>query len=170
MGVEVTLPALLESREARAAFQKTLLAGYGLPLVSLTVNMPGPVKNNAKSRCIFDAGVLALREALAGSIRYSKLRDLPTGFEGFFVTDMPADALKAITCAIEQRHPLGRLMDADVLGPGGQAVGRESIGLPPRGCMVCGAPGPGCARSRAHSLEEMHRHIDTLLASWAQGE
>lgn len=166
---EVTLAQLLDSREARAAFQRTLLAGYGWPLVSLTVNMPGPCKRGPKADAIFEVGVFSLRQRLAGAIRYSKLRALPTGQEGFFVVELEARALKDITCRLEDGHPLGRLMDMDVIDTNGQIIGRNSIGLPPRGCLVCGAPGPGCARSRAHSLEALHAAIDSLLAAWACG-
>lgn len=162
-GPEITLPALLESRDDRAAFQRTLTQSYGQSLVSFTVNMPGPVKRSAASQRIFEAGVRAIRERLAGCILYSKLRDKPTGFEGYFVAEMDAPALKALMCRIEAEHPLGRLMDIDVLGSDGAILSRETVGLAPRACLICGKPGPGCARSRAHSVADMLAHIDRLL-------
>ena len=73
---EITLEQLLRSRDERAEFQKILLKGYGLPLVSFTVNMPGKIKRCRRSRIVFDAGVQAIREALAGEIVYYKLMDI----------------------------------------------------------------------------------------------
>ena len=169
-GPEITLDALLFSRERRAEYQKILLDGYGWPLVSLTVNMPGPIKRSAMARGIFDAGVLALREKLAGSVRYLKTRDYPTGFEGFFVVEMDARALKTITCRIEENHPLGRLLDMDVLDVDGRILGRADIGLAARRCMVCGAPGPGCARSRAHGLDELGAAVAAIWQRWTEGQ
>lgn len=166
MDIAISLEQVLESREARAAYQNTLLNGYGLPLISFTVNTPGPQKAGEKPQRIFNAGVLDVRERLAGKILYSKLKDLPTGPEGFFVVEMDAREAKAIACQIEGSHPLGRLMDLDVIDVNRQLISREAIGLPPRGCIVCGKPGPGCARSRAHSLDELYAAIDGILAKW----
>ena len=70
--IEITLEQLLESRDKRAEFQAILLRGYGTPLVSFTVNMPGKVKKNHRSETVFLAGVEAIREALAGKIVYYK--------------------------------------------------------------------------------------------------
>jgi len=168
-GPEVSLDTLLESREARADYQRVLLRGYGWPLVSMMVNMPGAVKRSPLSQGIFEAGVHALRERLAGAVRYLKLRDLPTGFEGYFVVEMDAFELKAITCGLEKRHPLGRLFDIDVLDAHGRILSRGDIGLPPRNCLVCGASGPGCARSRAHGLEELHAAIEGIWNAWTEG-
>ena len=102
--VEITLEQLLESRDKRAEFQTILLRGYGTPLVSFTVNMPGKVKKNHRSEAVFLAGVEAIREALAGHIVYYKLLDNLTGPEGYFAVDMAVQDLKAAMCAIEDNH------------------------------------------------------------------
>ena len=60
--IEITLEQLLESRDKRAEFQTILLRGYGTPLVSFTVNMPGKVKKNHRSARVFDVGVEAIRD------------------------------------------------------------------------------------------------------------
>ena len=91
---EITLEQLLESRDKRAEFQTILLNGYGTPLVSFTVNMPGKVKKNHRSARVFEAGVEAIRETLAGYIVYYKLLDNLTGPEGYFAVDMAVDELK----------------------------------------------------------------------------
>ena len=58
--VEVSLEQVLLARENRAGRQQRLLAQYGLPLVSFTMNMAGPVKDTPLSRFAFQAGVAAL--------------------------------------------------------------------------------------------------------------
>ena len=45
--VEVSLEQVLLARENRAGRQQRLLAQYGLPLVSFTMNMAGPVKDTS---------------------------------------------------------------------------------------------------------------------------
>lgn len=160
---EITLEQLLESRDRRAEFQTILLRGYQTPLVSFTVNLPGKVKRNHRSETVFQTGVTAIREALAGNIVYFKLLDKVTGPEGYFAVDMDAQRLKDAMCRIEEEHPLGRLMDIDVLSAPGVHMSRTQLGKPPRKCLVCGNMAAACTRSRAHPTEELLAAIDRLL-------
>ena len=164
--VEITLEQLLESRDKRAEFQTILLNGYRTPLVSFTVNMPGKMKKNHRSEAVFNAGVESIRETLAGHIVYYKLLDNLTGPEGYFAVDMEVGELKAAMCRIEDSHPLGRLMDIDVLSAPGQHVSRTTLGQQPRKCLVCGGMAAACTRSRAHPVEQLIAAIDDLLAGW----
>ena len=52
--VQVTLP---DAREERAARQSRVLARFGKPLLSITVVMPGPVKNDRLSRTVMEMAV-----------------------------------------------------------------------------------------------------------------
>ena len=110
----ITLAELLDSRDKRVEHQKDLLgANPGKSLLCLTVQLPGPEKRNATSLKIAHAGVEAVRKAFVPV--YEELRDLETGYEAYFLVDLPAKEAKRRTCQIEDTHPLGRLMDIDVL-------------------------------------------------------
>lgn len=170
MDVEITLEQLLESRDKRAEFQAILLRGWQLPLVSFTVNMPGKVKKSRRSETVFSAGVEAIREALAGHVAYYKLLDQITGPEGYFSVDLPPQELKERMCRIEQDHPLGRLMDIDVLSAPGKPVSRTTLGHQPRKCLVCGNMAAACTRSRAHPAWQLLVAIDHLLEQWENHE
>ena len=77
----MTLTELLAAREARVQRQRELLQTYGKPLVSFTMNIPGPVKNNE----LITAGFLLGSQWLTAqfpSILYKEERLLPTGCEG----------------------------------------------------------------------------------------
>ena len=167
--VEITLEELLQSRDDRAAFQTILLNGYHRPLVSFTVNMPGKVKRDARSRTVFEAGVHAIREALAGQIVYYKLLDKNTGPEGYFAVDMDALDLKEKMVSIEETHPLGRLMDIDVIAADGTPVGREALGLPPRRCLLCDKEVRLCMRARTHTPEELLDRIRQMVNDYEHG-
>jgi holo-ACP synthase CitX len=166
----ITLEQLLESRDARALRQRDLLGKYpGRSLVSMTVQLPGPVKRNALSLIIAQAGVKAVREALAPE--YEELKDLETGYEGFFLVPVPPLELKRITCSIEDAHPLGRLLDLDVLACPGEGaapvlIGREEIGLPQRKCLLCGRPARWCMRERTHSTEALLQEIERIVNNY----
>lgn len=162
MNEVVTLQQILDNREARAEFQRILLRGYGCALVCFTVNMPGAVKRCAPSLAVHRAGVEALRQRLAGHILYYKLLNYPTGFEGYFAVDLPPEELKPILVRLEDQHPMGRLMDLDVLRPDGTAVSRSELGLPRRKCLLCSHDAKACGRSQAHSLEELWAEISRI--------
>ena len=166
----VTLEQLLASRDSRARRQQELLEAHpGQALVCLTVQLPGPVKRNALSLCIARAGVEALQETFAPACL--EQRDLPTGFEAYCLVPLPPLEAKRLSCSIEDRHPLGRLMDVDVLemaqGDGFPVpVGRESIGLPPRQCLLCGHPARECIRQRSHPSEELLARIEQMIKTY----
>lgn len=110
----VTLEQLLQSRDERVQHQKDLLGTHpGKSLLCLTVQLPGPEKRTEASLKIARAGVEAIRQAFAPE--YEELRDLETGFEAYFIVPLSGQDAKREACQIEDSHPLGRLMDIDVL-------------------------------------------------------
>lgn len=159
---EVTLQEMLDARDRRAEAQRRLLAERGLPLISFTMNIPGPVKNSPLYRRGFDEGLRQLERALdaAGIARLSpETLHAVTGNEYLCAVDAPAEAVKAICTRIEEEDPMGRLFDMDVIAPGGSKLARKEE----RRCLVCGAAGRGCASRRLHSLEELSAAVTRLL-------
>jgi len=157
----VTLQDILLAREQRAAKQKQLLAQYRCPLISFTMNIAGPVKTSPLIERGFREGLLAL-EGLDAAILFRESMELPTGCEAYFSVDMDAGTLKAFCTKIEEATPLGRLFDMDVLDVDGHKLERHGQ----RGCIVCGAPGRGCAASRAHSVEELQTATNRILTEY----
>lgn len=161
----ITLEELLAARDDRQRTQRELLRQHpGQTLLCLTVVMPGAVKRNRQSLLIAQAALCALttRFGSAGL----QLRDLPTGFEAYLLTPTsPLEAKRAV-CRIEEEHPLGRLFDIDVLGADGIPISRESLGLPPRRCLLCEQPARWCMRARSHSQEQILARIDQLIDAY----
>ena len=159
---EITLSEMLDAREARALRQRELLEAYRRPLVSFTLNIPGPVKDSPLIRRGYEAGCARLDAALAEAglpvlCREEKLA--PTGPELLLAADADAAALKALCLKIEDRDALGRLFDLDVLAPDGEKLERSS----PRRCLVCGRPGRDCASRRLHSVDQLQSAVRTIL-------
>ena len=147
MEQEVTLMEMLEAREK-----------WGTPLISSTMNIPGPVKQSPLIARAYHAGVQQLRAALQAAriplwetVQWSE----NTGMESIWATGGGARELKALCTSIEDGSPLGRLFDMDVLDAGGRKLGREEVGGGPRNCIVCGAAGKGCASRRVHRVEQL---------------
>ena len=155
---KASLQDILVAREQRVAKQKELLSGYNRPLVSFTMNIAGPVKTSALIERGFQEGVKQL-EALGSAILSQEVLCKNTGCEGYFSVDMDAKALKVFCVKIEEATPLGRLFDMDVLDADGSKLDRDGQ----RGCIVCGAPGRGCAAGRVHSVPELQTTTNRIL-------
>jgi len=154
----VQLSQLLEAREQRLYRQQELLQKYGKPLISLSMNIPGPVKRSPLIELAFDAVLDRLPPALERIVTRAD-----TGCEAIFCCDRPAEELKRLCQILEEESPVGRLYDLDVITPDGEKLSRAI----PRTCLVCGKPAFPCARSRAHSLEELTSAVHGLLTDFA---
>ena len=163
----ITIEQLLQSRDARVAFQQKLLKeNPDASLLCFTVQLPGPEKRNAVSLKIAKAGLEALQQLFPGCLASEK--DLETGYEAYFLVPMEPTEVKRITCRLEAGHPLGRLMDLDVLGPMG-AVSRASLGLEPRKCLLCDREVRYCMRARNHTTEELLARITKMVNEYEYG-
>ena len=166
MEQEVTLTEMLEAREARVRAQDSLRERYGVPVISFTLNIAGPVKDSPLIRRAFRTG----QEELRTGLRAAKLEALwqsenlaPTGCEGLYAVNATAWEVKALCVSIEDSSPLGRLFDMDVLDRDGRKLDREEVGGGPRSCIVCGAPGKGCASRRVHTVEQLQKATRRIL-------
>lgn len=190
-GPEVSLPEMLDARERRALAQARLMAaapelaraagldGRELALVSITLVVAGPVKTSPALVEVFEALVAEARAAIGEAPVLDEVElGGATGPELVMLVASPAGALKRALCAIEQGHPWGRLADFDVLavpeapvrGPQDlpASLSRTELGLPPRACLVCGGPAKACARSRAHTVDELQHAIATIIKEGGQ--
>lgn len=162
--MEASLQEILDARERRVQKQKALLEQYQKPLLCFTMNIPGPEKWSRDVAIGFYLGCWFLDDALKGrNLLYKKITTGITGGEGYYVVDMPAKELKKIAMEIEQVDPVGRLFDMDVLTPEGTKISRQELGQKPRACLLCDNEAVVCARSRAHSLDELRNRTGFYL-------
>jgi len=169
----LTLKDLLDSRENRAAHQQKLLAEYGGSLVSMTLNIPGPVKDSPEYRKALRRGMTELKEKIADiadvikseGFLHEEIRDLITGPEGYLCISKESLSpmeLKKAAVEVEEASPLGRLFDIDVLTAEG-GISRAALGAPPRRCLICPRDAKACARSRAHSMDELLARVAEII-------
>jgi holo-ACP synthase len=166
----VSLEQILASREHRAACQVAALARFQKPLVSMTVVMPGPVKDGPLPRTVLAEALREVHAALSTRnwpVLWREGRWSHTGPEGIYVVDVEAaQLLKAAAVELEDRHPPGRLWDLDVIAPGQRMLSRQQIGLLPRRCLVCERPAAECGRARRHSLQELSGVMQRIVNSY----
>lgn len=163
--MDVTLDELLQSRDNRHQRHLELLAQYpDATLVSVTMVMPGPVKSNAISLALADKAEAFLQQNQFLQICFLERRDLHTGSEIYFVSRLPLLETKRLCCLIEDRYPLGRLWDFDVIRPDSTPLSRTEIGFEPRRCIICeNEPSITCIRARRHTKPDLYARVEQIF-------
>lgn len=166
---EVGVMDILRARDVRAERQRKLLEKHGLPLVSFTMNIAGPVKTDGLIRRAFFEGAARIEAVLAARRArvHERIQSLEfTGNEMLWAVEADPGRLKDWMRAIEEEHPLGRLFDIDVLDAGGAKLARGEH----RKCLICGGDVHACARSRAHSAQELFERTQEIIRQFFDGE
>ncbi|MCD8078306.1 MAG: triphosphoribosyl-dephospho-CoA synthase CitG [Lachnospiraceae bacterium] len=165
-GHEVELPEMLAGREHRASEQEAVRAEHPGTLVCFTLNIAGPVKVFPLAEEVFVQTTDRIQSTLwrhSIQIREKRVETWSWGWEAYFAVDGEAETTKRVLLELEEGEIAGRLFDIDVLRPDGSKVSRQDLGLPPRPCLVCGRESAACARSRAHTVEELQDKTAQLL-------
>ncbi|EJD6370269.1 citrate lyase holo-[acyl-carrier protein] synthase [Providencia huaxiensis] len=162
---EISLPELLDSRDARQARQQQWIGLHQVTLISFTVVFPGAVKDNSLVRHVFNQGLNALKQ-IASRRQWVFLSQqswaLKTGPECLAAVDVDAIEIKKALIEIEELSPVGRLWDFDVFDANGQQYSRSQLNLSSRRCLVCEYEAKVCARHRTHPLGEILNRIEEL--------
>ncbi|HHE6467998.1 TPA: citrate lyase holo-[acyl-carrier protein] synthase [Providencia rettgeri] len=162
---EISLPELLDSRDARQARQQAWIGLHQVTLISFTVVFPGAVKDNSLVRHVFNQGLNALKQiASCGQWVFLSQQSwvLKTGPECLAAVDGDAIEIKKALIRMEESSVVGRLWDFDVFDANGQQYSRSQLNLPPRQCLICENEAKICARQRTHSLVEILNRIEEL--------
>ncbi len=176
--------AILGAREERGRHTRRFIMRLRRPTIVLSVNVPGPDKNEPWVAGVLRRGrraVGAELEACGWIVQEAEAYDSAAGPEWRAaiagtedierganrcaeVRSIPSGIeLKRMAVRIEETHPIGRLLDIDVFDRDRTPIGRSALGLPPRRCLVCGNAAHECARSRRHAPSELRARIAALL-------
>ncbi len=165
--MDITLEELLLSRDHRQATQRRLLEEYqDHSLLCLTVIMPGKEKRNEDTLFVAQCAVESIEQHFSSSILHNEKKDLPTGFEAYYIIDQDPLELKKQTCQIEEQHPLGRLFDIDVINFDGIPITRKAIGFSPRKCLICNNESRFCMRNFSHTQAELQQKITQMITDY----
>ena len=162
-GIEVGIDEVLLSREKRVAIQNKMIKKHNKPVISFTMNIPGPIKTNNEIKKAFDIGKnLILEKLKENNIEILEIQELneDTGNELFISVDSQAEKIKNITIAIEESSELARLFDIDVIDINFEKLSRKSF----RKCLICEKQAQECGRSRKHSVGELQNKVEKILS------
>lgn len=158
---------ILNAREKRWLYTNELVDKFDLPIIIITLNIPGDDKckedylyahNAIKKDFIKDLYRYGL------SILYFESRLNKDGPEAFLVVNKDAKTLKQIGIKFEESHLLGRIADIDVKD-NNKVWSRTDLGLKGRMCLLCSNPVRRCILSRRHSLKEILLCINKVISN-----
>lgn len=169
------LEEVLLFREKKALLQQRMMKEHpGAVIVSLGMNIPGPVKCSPLIRTAFYEGMERLEELLGRERKetlYKALLEESAGYVAIYLTgETDSYRIKKETVSLEETHPLGRIWDIDVFGDGREAVEREAVGAQRRKCFLCGCDAKECARSRNHETGELQKKVTEIILHWQAGK
>ena len=156
---------LLEERELRVILQQQLLHTYPCPLVVIKANMPGEDKRSLIQTIVACEGYFELKELNIKNVHYTYTIE---GLIFYLSIDLPIEQLKNICVDIEENHPLGRLMDIDVMNIHSQ-ISRRDLNLSPRRCFLCDEEAHVCVRQQTHAVEVIEGLILATFKNYLRG-
>lgn len=164
----MTLHEVLKNKEWRMDRMSDLAEQFPQQtLVSVKLNIPGPMKNNLRFQEIF----LSIWPDLTKKSEFQSLFiERETGPEGFLICLDQPQRVKQDMIQIEENRPLGRLFDLDVYDESGNQISRSDLGKSARKCFVCATPAKECARSQRHSKAEISAAINKICEGYFENK
>lgn len=161
-GKRVDIEEILLSHERRVFIQKQLIEKYLFPVISFTMNIPGPIKTNKLIKDAFIYGKKQLLKRLKDNkVEILEIKELneKTGNELFIVAKIEAKKLKELTVSVEEIGEIGRLFDMDVIDINYEKLSRNIY----RKCFICNKQAQECGRSRNHSIQELQSKVKKIF-------
>ncbi|MDR1776335.1 MAG: triphosphoribosyl-dephospho-CoA synthase CitG [Desulfovibrio sp.] len=160
---EVSPQELLDAKEARVARRGRFQEKHPGTCVSLSLNMPGPIKDSPRIRTLFRHAL----ERVGATLDVSALLSAheKTGPHAVFAVEGEPAAVKELACRLESETEYARLLDIDVYDREGKAVSSPGRGAG-RTCFVCGDLAIACQRERRHDPAEIMARVEKFFTAF----
>lgn len=156
----LTLHEILAANEQRVLRQNEFRQKYNATVVSITINIPGEMKDSPVIRRLCDFAVAQVNKCLT-IIAYERI-NTAVGPEAILAVGKSADEVKKIAISIEEQWSFGRLLDIDVIAANGGHKDRADFKTGLRNCLLCEQPAVICMREKRHSLDDLRAAVGVL--------
>ncbi|WP_429884890.1 citrate lyase holo-[acyl-carrier protein] synthase [Geoalkalibacter halelectricus] len=155
--------SLLDAREARQDSIDQALAAGRAWVASLSLALPGAEKTPPGADALFSWGRARLQERIRDFALLATWDDALGPWLLLGGSEDPVSA-KRVGVAVENLHPAARLLDVDIYLASSGPLGRASLGLEERPCLLCRRPARTCIRLQRHEPEDIIRAAHALIA------
>lgn len=152
----------LAARDGRQELLSRALSAGRPATLFVSLNLPGPDKSPPGATALFRRGCEQIATSFPGSVLVAADCDA-LGHFALRVLDADPLSVKRLCIGLEESHPAARLLDLDVYASETVQIGRASLGLQARRCLVCDQPAVDCMRTRRHSIAEVIAKTHELL-------
>ena len=167
---QVTLTDVLAAKERLAALQAELRSIHKTPIISITTNIPGAVKDSPASRSLLWTAVDRVRSMAREqgfAIAEERFNYPLTGPTAVVAIAGDPDKLKLFCIGIEESGYFARLFDLDVFDAAGRQLSRVGLGRTERTCFLCKQPAVLCRRLGSHASQDIMNNVGERLTSFA---
>ncbi|HBH12024.1 MAG: putative apo-citrate lyase phosphoribosyl-dephospho-CoA transferase [Clostridiales bacterium 38_11] len=154
-----SMAKLLDDKEERYKKQTEMIVLNKLPVISFTINKPGTEKNNEIIKNIFASGLKEIESVL--SVNNIEIMDRYCSSDGLsgpiiiLSINFNPNKIKEWMVDIENNHPIGRLLDIDVIDEQRGHISRINLGFEARKCLICNDYAKICSRSQRHDMGDV---------------
>ncbi len=165
----LTRDDILSARADRQLSQEKLLEEFGNNLVSMTMNIPGTVKNSEDISKAFAKSFFGLVEVLKFErfkIEHIECSNMKSGPIGFISIIGDCHELKRLLVLYEDSTTIGRLLDIDLIHEDEGMISRRDLDLEPRKCFLCDEEANVCRRNQTHSYHALMDYVNDCLDTY----
>jgi holo-ACP synthase CitX len=153
---------ILNAREERSKHIEELMKRHPHDtIVILKLNVVGPHKNPVHMRFMCMLFDHLLSKEFDYKLLTKKRIQSMDGDYIYYVVQEEASIVKERTMVIEDNHAFGRLVDIDVYYK--KQLSRNELQCGMRRCLICDNYAHICARSQAHSIEEIEQKVWEII-------
>ena len=150
--------------------QQRLLKQHALPLIVITTHLPNELMQRSVARELFEIAMTSVLDKLQEISTRIVNREFSLQKAGneatLVVAGLASSELKRAMIQIEKYHPLGALMNIDVITPEGKTISRSSSDMDPRPCLLCDCAASYCAANNRHSAKEIEAKVLELFDTY----
>lgn len=153
---------ILEAREQRSIHITKLMTEFEFKTIAiLKLNVVGKDKNPKFMKFICLLFDKFMKREFKDKIILSRKNGSFDGDYIYYVIDEEGSIVKERTIIIEDKNPLGRLVDIDIYHK--KSISRQDLSCEMRKCLVCDNFAHICSRSQTHSKEEINEKVKELI-------
>lgn len=150
--------------------QSQLTRKYELPLIIVKTNISNELNENEQAHFVYKLALDEVKKKLtllnAMVLEHEDALNSSNLESVFVVRGVTTSNLKRAMVNIESSHPLGSLINIDIIDPQGYAVSRRGSQMEPRRCILCQYPASYCSMNHRHSVEEIKHKIKSIIAQY----